>query len=64
MSTSYEQKEQEIGKQMKTVTFENPDQKWAEVEENPEQESLSGEKDVSSQRTEPGTGKFFRGVGF
>ena len=46
MSTSYEQKEQEIGKQRRTVNFENPDQKWGEVEENPEQKSLSGEKDV------------------
>ena len=43
MSTSYKQKEQEIEKQRKTFTFENPDQKWGEVEENSKQESLSGE---------------------
>ena len=42
--TSYKQKEQEIGTQRKTVTFEDPDQKWGEVEENPEQESLSVER--------------------
>ena len=46
MSTSYKRKEQEIEKQRKTVTFENPDQKWGEVDENPEQESLSWEEDV------------------
>ena len=46
MRTSYRQKDQEIGKQRKTVTFDNPDQKWGEVEEEPEQESFSGEKDV------------------
>ena len=46
MSTSFKQKEQEIEKQRKTVTFENPDQKWGEVKENPEQENLSGESDV------------------
>ena len=32
MSTSYKQKEHEIEKQRKTVTFKNPDQKWGEVE--------------------------------
>ena len=46
MSTSFKQKEQEIGKQRKTVTFENPDQKWGEIENNSEQESLSGKEDV------------------
>ena len=46
MRISYEQKEQEIGTQRKTVTFEYPDQKWGEVEKNPEQESLSGESGV------------------
>ena len=44
MSTSYKQKEQEIGKQRKSVTFENPDEKWGEVEENPEPESLPGRR--------------------
>ena len=44
MRTSYKQKEQEIGTQRKTVTFQDPDQKWGEVEENPEQESLSVER--------------------
>ena len=43
--TSYNEKEQEIGTQKKTVTFEEPDQKWGEIEQNLE-ESLSGEKDV------------------
>ena len=46
MWTSNKQKEQEIGTQRKTVTFEGPDQKWGEVEENREQKSLSEEKDV------------------
>ena len=46
MRTSYKQKEKEIVTQRKTVTFEDPNQKWGEVEENPEQESLCGEKDV------------------
>ena len=46
MRTSCRQKEHEIGKQRKTVTFENPDRKWGEVEDDPEQESFSGEKDV------------------
>ena len=41
MRPSYKQKEQEIGKQRKTVNIENPDQKWGDVEENPEQESLT-----------------------
>ena len=46
MRTSCRQKEHEIGKQRKTVTFENPARKRGEVEEEPEQESFSGEKDV------------------
>ena len=46
MRTSFKRKEQEIGIQRKTVTFEDPDQKWGEVDENPEQKSLSREKDV------------------
>ena len=64
---SYKQKEQEIGKQRKTVTFENPDQTWGEVEENPKQESLSGEKDVKEScpvnEQNPEQEVFFRGVG-
>ena len=46
MRTSYSEKEQEIGTQRKTVTFEEPDQKWGEIEQNLEQKSLSGKKDV------------------
>ena len=42
LRTLYKQEEQEIGKQRKAVTFGNPDQRWVEVAENPEQESLSG----------------------
>ena len=49
MRTSYRQKEQEIGTQRKTVTFEEPDQKWGEVEEKSEQESFSGEKYVEEK---------------
>ena len=49
MRTSYKQKEQEIGKQKKTVTFEIPDEKWREVEEKTKQEKLSGEKDVEEK---------------
>ena len=47
MRTSYRQKEQEIRTQRKTVTFEDPDQKRGEVEQNGE--SLSGEKDVKKR---------------
>ena len=45
--TSYKEKGQETGFQMKTVTFEEPDKEWVEVESgNPEQENLSRESDV------------------
>ena len=50
MKTSYKQKEQEIGKRGKIVIFASPDQKRGAVEENPEQQSLSGEKDVKESR--------------
>ena len=46
MRTSYRQKEKDIGTQRKTVTFEDPDQKLGEVEQNQGQKSLSGEIDV------------------
>ena len=46
MRTLYKQKEQEIGTQRKTAIFEDPDQKWGEVEQNLEQANLSSEKDV------------------
>ena len=45
--TSYKQKGQEIGTQKKTVTFEEPNKEWMDVDpENPEQETLSGGSDV------------------
>ena len=46
MKTSSKQKEQEIGSQRKIVIFEDPDQKWGEIEQNQEQENLPGEKNV------------------
>ena len=45
--TSFKEKRQEIRTEKKTVTFEEPDKEWIEVEpEKPEQENLSGESDV------------------
>ena len=46
MKTSSKQKEQEVGSQRKIVIFEDPDQKWGEIEQNLEQENLPGEKNV------------------
>ena len=45
-NTSYKRKEQDDGTQRKIVTFEDQNQKNEEVEQNLEQESLSGEKDI------------------
>ena len=48
MRTSYNEKKQAIGTQKKTVTFEEPDKEWIEVESgNPEQENLFGESDIA-----------------
>ena len=49
-STSYKRKEQKLGTQRKTVTFEDQDQNGGEVEQILGQESLSGEKDVEENR--------------
>ena len=50
MRTSYREKRKEIGTQNKTVSFEEPDKEWIEVEsENPGQEHLSGESDVEEK---------------
>ena len=55
MKTSYKMKEQEIGTQKKTVTFEVPDQGLIEVEsKNTEQDNLSGESGTEESGLEDG----------
>ena len=49
-STSHKRKEKVEGKQRKTVTFEDQDQKGEKVEQNLGKESLSGEKVVDENR--------------
>ena len=49
MRTSYKQEEQEVRTQRKTVNFGNPNRKWVEVEQNLEQQSLSGEKELEEK---------------
>ena len=65
MKTSYKEKEQEIGTQKKTFTFEEPDKEKIEVEsKNPEQKILSGESDVeenSHVNEQEHTDKIFSG---
>ena len=46
MKTSYKGNEQEIGTRRNPVTFGDPDQKWEEVEQNPEQETLPRDSGV------------------
>ena len=52
MRTSYETKEQKKGTQMKTATFETPDQGLVELSRLTWRKKLSGESDTQMNKTQ------------